>query len=153
MEQTLKCPECRNDTTRVQDSRPIKDNTSVRRRRLCSHCKLKFLTKKIILINLPMVIKKDRKREPFSRAKVEKSLYTSCQKRPISKQRINSLVTDLLKKISQRGSPELNSDIIRRYVMAELKKLGEVAYVCFASAYMTFKEVNNFSASIRSNIV
>ncbi len=153
MEQPLKCPECTSDTTRVQDSRPTKGNTSVRRRRFCSNCNLKFLTEEIVLIDLPMVVKKDGRREPFLRAKVEKGLHASCQKRPISKQRIDNIVTALIERISQRGSPELSSDMVGRYVMAELRKLDEVAYVRFASVYMTFKEVNEFFESIGSDIV
>ncbi|MGH1468268.1 MAG: transcriptional regulator NrdR [Bdellovibrionales bacterium] len=149
----MKCPECGNNTTRVQDSRPAKDNTSVRRRRSCTNCSLKFLTEEVVVLDLPMVVKKDGRREPFSRAKIEKGLYASCQKRPISKQQIDGIVSALLDRISRRGSPELHSDMIGRYVMAELRKLDEVAYVRFASVYMTFKEVNEFFESIGSDIV
>lgn len=100
-----------------------------------------------------MVIKKDGRREPFFRSKIEKGLHASCQKRPISKQQLDGIVSKLLDKISRRGSPELSSDMIGRYVMAELRKLDEVAYVRFASVYMTFKEVNEFFESIGSDLV
>lgn len=100
-----------------------------------------------------MVVKKDGRREPLSRAKLEQGLYAACQKRPISKQQIDGIISELLDKISRRGSPELQSGLIGRYVMAELRKLDEVAYVRFASVYMTFKEVNEFFESIGSDVV
>lgn len=149
----VKCPECKHNTTRVQDSRPAKKNTAVRRRRICTNCSLRFLTEESIVIDLPMVVKKDGRREAFSKGKLEKSLQSACQKRPISKNQIDTIVADLIEKISRRGSPELNSDLIGRYVMAELRKLDEVAYVRFASVYMTFKEVNEFFESIGSDII
>ncbi len=149
----MKCPECASDTTRVQDSRPAKSNTSVRRRRYCTSCDFKFLTEETVLLDLPIVVKKDGKREPFSRTKIEAGLNAACQKRPISKQQVNNIVSALLEKIARRGSPELQSDMIGRYVMAELRKLDEVAYVRFASVYMTFKEVNEFFESIGSDVV
>jgi transcriptional repressor NrdR len=111
------------------------------------------LTEESIVIDLPMVVKKDGRREAFSKGKLEKSLQSACQKRPISKNQIDTIVADLIEKISRRGSPELNSDLIGRYVMAELRKLDEVAYVRFASVYMTFKEVNEFFESIGSDII
>lgn len=100
-----------------------------------------------------MVVKKDGRRELFSKGKLEKSLHSACQKRPVSKNQIDAIVSTLIEKISRRGSPELNSDLIGRYVMAELRKLDEVAYVRFASVYMTFKEVNEFFESIGSDII
>lgn len=100
-----------------------------------------------------MVVKKDGRREPFSRSKIEKGLLAACQKRPISQQQLDGIVAALIERISRRGSPELSSDMIGRYVMAELRKLDEVAYVRFASVYMTFKEVNEFFESIGSDII
>jgi len=149
----MRCPECKNETTRVQDSRPARRNTSVKRRRVCTKCGLKFITEESVFVELPVVIKKDGRREPFSKAKLEKSLNAACQKRPISKNQIDAIVSDLIEKIARRGSPELSSDMIGRYVMAELRKLDEVAYVRFASVYMTFKEVNEFFESIGSDVV
>jgi transcriptional repressor NrdR len=149
----LKCPECNSDTTRVQDSRPVKGNTAVRRRRYCTKCGYKFLTEEVVALDLPMVVKKDGRREPFSRTKIEKGLQAACQKRPISQKQVEDIVTALIEKISRRGSPELNSELIGRFVMSELRRLDEVAYVRFASVYMTFKEVNEFFESIGSDIV
>ena len=147
----MKCPECSNTTTRVQDSRPAKKNSSVKRRRLCTNCGFKFVTEETIFLELPMVAKKDGRREAFSKAKLEKSLHASCQKRPISKNQIDAIVAKLIDKVSRKGSPEFSSDLLGRYVMAELRKLDEVAYVRFASVYMTFKEVNEFFESIGSD--
>ena len=148
----MKCPECKNETTRVQDSRPARSNTSVKRRRVCTSCELKFITEETVFVELPVVVKKDGRREPFSRAKLEKSLNSACQKRPVSKNQIDTIVSSLIERIARRG-PELNSDLVGRYVMAELRKLDEVAYVRFASVYMTFKEVNEFFESIGSDVV
>jgi transcriptional repressor NrdR len=125
----------------------------VKRRRYCTSCNFKFITEEVIVLDLPMVVKKDGRREPLSRAKLEQGLYAACQKRPISKQQIDDIIAELLDKIARRGSPELQSGLIGRYVMAELRKLDEVAYVRFASVYMTFKEVNEFFESIGSDVV
>ena len=149
----MNCPECNHKTCRVQDSRPARNNQTVKRRRVCTNCGFKFITEESLYIEMPVVVKKDGRREVFSRAKIEKSLNAACQKRPVSKNELDSISSKLIDRISRRGSSEVNSDLIGRYVMAELRKLDEVAYVRFASVYMTFKEVNEFFESIGSDLV
>lgn len=132
----------------MQDSRPYKCNSSVKRRRICSSCGFKFLTEEVLIEDLPLVVKKDGRREPFSKTKILKGLQASCQKRAISTADIDQLVKNVVDRISKKGLPEVNSQNIGRYVMQELKKIDEVAYVRYASVYMTFKEVNEFFESI-----
>lgn len=106
-----------------------------------------------MLDELPLVVKKDGRREAFSKAKIEKGVRASCQKRAVSTADIERLVKSVTEKISRKGSPEIRSDQIGAYVMAELRPLDEVAYVRFASVYMTFKEVNEFFESIGSDLI
>lgn len=149
----MKCPNCNNTSTRVHDSRPARNNSTVKRRRYCPECQFKFSTEESIQIELPMVIKKDGRREPFQKAKIEKGINLACQKRAISTNQLDLLVKNIIEKISNKGGSEISSDLIGKYVMTELRKLDEVAYVRFASVYMTFKEVNEFFESIGSDLI
>lgn len=99
-----------------------------------------------------MVVKKDGRREPLSMAKIKKGLEAACQKRPVSQNQIHTIVNKLKDKVLKKGSAEIQSELIGRYVMAELRKLDEVAYVRFASVYMTFKEVNEFFESLEGGL-
>jgi len=100
-----------------------------------------------------MLIKKDGRREPFQKAKLLIGIQAACQKRPISQSEIDSSVERISDKIRNRGEKEVTSELIGRFVMSELKKLDEVAYVRFASVYMTFKEVNEFLENIGNDPV
>ena len=146
----MKCPACGARATRVLDSRPFKDQKSVRRRRTCPECDLRFVTEETVLVEAPVLVKKDGRREPFSIPKLKSGIQAACQKRPVSQSQIESLVSKVQRKIIAKGSSEVHSEIVGRYVMSELKKLDEVAYVRFASVYMTFKEVNEFFESLES---
>ena len=149
----MKCPACGTRTTRVLDSRLFKDQRSVRRRRTCPKCEYRFVTEETVLVEAPVLIKKDGRREPFSILKLKSGIQIACQKRPISQSQIEDLVSKIQLKIIAKGSSEIDSDIVGRYVMSELKKLDEVAYVRFASVYMTFKEVNEFFKSLENEWV
>lgn len=149
----MKCPACETRTTRVLDSRPFKEHRAVRRRRICPKCDFRFVTEENIIVEAPILVKKDGRREPFSGAKLKQGIQAACQKRPVSQSQIESLVNKIERKIIAKGASEVHSDIVGRYVMSELKKLDEVAYVRFASVYMTFKEVNEFFKSLESEWV
>ncbi len=145
----MKCPYCGKDNTRVVDSRPVDDNSAIRRRRLCDSCGKRFTSyEKVEMIPL-MVVKKDLNREPFSRSKIEGGVVRACHKRPISAGQIKELVDSVEAEIYNRGEREVTSSEIGELVMKKLKDLDPVAYVRFASVYREFKDVNTFMTEIK----
>ena len=138
----MKCPFCGEDSTRVIDSRPADDNSSIRRRRECDECGKRFTTyEKVETIPL-IIIKKDKIREAYDRSKIESGVIKSCHKRPISVEEIESKIFNLEQK-------EVESSVIGEIVMDELKSLDQVAYVRFASVYREFKDVNIFMDELK----
>ena len=145
----MKCPYCGAEDTRVIDSRPAEDNTSIRRRRHCDNCNKRFTTyEKVESIPL-MVIKKDKIREPYDRSKIEKGIVRSCHKRPISLERINKLIDEVESEIFSKETKEISSDEIGMIVMEKLESFDSVAYVRFASVYREFKDVNTFMDELK----
>ena len=145
----MKCPYCSEENTRVIDSRPAEDNSSIRRRRQCDSCKRRFTTyEKIETIPL-VVIKKDENREPYDRAKIEAGVFRSCHKRPISVEQINTLVDEIENIVFNLDVKEVPSSKIGEIVMDKLKGLDAVAYVRFASVYREFKDVNTFMDELK----
>ena len=140
----MKCPFCQAQDTKVIDSRPADDNSSIRRRRQCESCNKRFTTyEKLETIPL-MVIKKDDSRENFDRSKIEYGIIQSCHKRPVSKVVIRKTVDDIENQIYSMEVSEIPTRKIGELVMEKLKELDEVAYVRFASVYREFKDVNTF---------
>lgn len=139
----MKCPYCGHSDDRVLDTRVQKDG-GIRRRRECLECKARFSTLETVMVNLPFIIKKDGRREPFSREKILKGLQAACQKRPVSLPQIEAVADRLSVWIVNRGESEISSRLLGRKVMAELKNLDDVAYIRFASVYRTFKDVQEF---------
>ena len=145
----MKCPFCGSDNTRVIDSRPADDNTSIRRRRLCDDCDKRFTTyEKVETIPL-IVIKKDNNREQYDRSKIEAGVLRACHKRPISVGQINQLVAEVETEIFNREEKEISSTLIGEIVMNKIKDLDSVAYVRFASVYREFKDVNTFMSELK----
>lgn len=145
----MKCPYCDNLDTRVVDSRPADDGSSIRRRRCCDVCGKRFTTfEKVETIPL-IVIKKDHSREQYNRTKIEKGILQACYKRPVSADKIQKAVEHIETEIFKREEKEIPTSIIGEIVMDHLKELDEVAYVRFASIYREFKDVNTFMAEIR----
>ena len=135
---------CNQDNTRVVDSRPVEENNSIRRRRMCDACGRRFTTyEKVETIPL-IVIKKDQNREQYDRGKIEAGILRACYKRPVPVERINSTIDAIEAKIFNTEDREISSSKIGEIVMEELKNLDEVAYVRFASVYREFKDVNTF---------
>ena len=143
-EMALKCPFCNYNDTKVIDSRPADDNSSIRRRRQCERCGKRFTTYEKLETMPFMVIKKDRTREPYNRSKVEAGIVRSCHKRPVSTQQINAMLDEIENEIFNCEDKEVETTVIGELVMDKLKKLDEVAYVRFASVYREFKDVNTF---------
>ena len=140
----MKCPFCQAQDTKVIDSRPADDNSSIRRRRQCESCNKRFTTyEKLETIPL-MVIKKDDSRENFDRSKIEYGIIQSCHKRPVSTVVIRKTVDDIENQIYSMEVSEIPTRKIGELVMETLKELDEVAYVRFASVYREFKDVNTF---------
>lgn len=145
----MKCPFCNQDNTRVVDSRPADDNTSIRRRRLCDECGKRFTTyEKVETIPL-IVIKKDQTREQYDRRKIEDGVMRACYKRPIPIQKIKETIDAVEMDIFNREEKEIDSKIIGEIVMDALKDLDPVAYVRFASVYREFKDVNTFMDELK----
>ncbi len=145
----MKCPFCGKENTRVIDSRPADDGSSIRRRRQCDECSKRFTTyEKVEAIPL-VVIKKDNNRESYDRTKVEAGVYRSCHKRPISVDQINTLVDEVETAVFNMEEKEIPSSVIGQLVMEKLRDLDPVAYVRFASVYREFKDVNTFMSEIK----
>ncbi len=145
----MKCPFCNSEDTRVIDSRPADDNTSIRRRRLCDECGKRFTTyEKVETIPL-IVIKKDQSREQYDRGKIETGVLGACHKRPVSINQINEMIDEAESEIFSREEKEIPSAQIGEIVMDKLKDLDEVAYVRFASVYREFKDVNTFMDELK----
>ena len=145
----MKCPFCNKDDTRVVDSRPVDDNSSIRRRRMCDACGKRFTTyEKVETIPL-IVIKKDQNREQYDRRKIENGVIRACYKRPISAQQITAVVDQSETLVFSREEREVSSEVIGEIVMDQLKELDPVAYVRFASVYREFKDVNTFMDELK----
>lgn len=145
----MKCPYCGKEDTKVIDSRPADENSSIRRRRQCGKCGKRFTTyEKLETIPL-VVIKKDLAREPYDRSKIERGIFRSCTKRPIPVDKINELIDQVEAAVFNMGEREIPSSEIGELVMNKLQKLDSVAYVRFASIYRDFKDVNTFMDELK----
>ena len=140
----LECPFCNEADTKVIDSRPADDNSSIRRRRQCEKCGKRFTTYEKLETMPLMVIKKDHSREVYDRSKIEAGILHSCHKRPVSSQQIDAMVDEIETQIFNREDREVGSWEIGELVMEKLKEIDEVAYVRFASVYREFKDVGTF---------
>ncbi len=139
----MKCPFCGHADDKVLETRVQKDS-SIKRRRECLHCKSRFSTVETILVQFPMIIKKDGRREEFEKEKLLKGLKAACQKRPISQNQIQNLVDSISSWVIQKGDNEISSGLVGKKVMSELRHLDDVAYVRFASVYRSFKHIHEF---------
>ena len=149
----MKCPFCGAQDTKVIDSRPADDNSSIRRRRQCEECGKRFTTYEKLETMPLMIIKKDDSREPYNREKIENGILLSCHKRPVSLIRINAMVDEIETQIYNMGEKEIPAKVIGEIVMEKLKDLDEVAYVRFASVYRQFKDINTFIDELEKLLV
>ena len=146
----MKCPFCDELEDKVVDSRMAKEGGVIRRRRECLGCKRRYTTYERVEEILPVVVKKDGRREPFDRGKILSGLKKACEKRPISTATIE-LVTDRIeKRIQEMGETEIASTAIGEEVMSELHQLDQVAYVRFASVYREFKDIDQFMDELKA---
>ena len=145
----MKCPYCGHLDNRVIDSRINKDKTITRRRRACGSCQRRFTTDERIELMLPMLIKKDGRREPWERGKIVTGLEKACEKLAVSMADIDNFVDAIEQKLQDYGNKEIPTRQIGEWVMEALPALDEVAYVRFASVYRQFKDVNEFMEELK----
>ena len=145
----MKCPFCGNAENKVIDSRISKDGKAIRRRRECLGCSKRFTTYEFVEDIMPMVVKKDGRREPFDRMKIRNGVMTACEKRPISMESMEKIVDGVEQACQEIQAEEIPSSVIGEKVMAELKALDGVAYVRFASVYRQFRDVGEFMSELK----
>jgi transcriptional repressor NrdR len=145
----MKCPFCGNAENKVIDSRISKDGKAIRRRRECLGCSRRFTTYEFVEDIMPMVVKKDGRREPFDRMKIRNGVMTACEKRPISMESMEKIVEDVEQACQEFQAKEIPSSVIGEKVMTELKALDGVAYVRFASVYRQFRDVGEFMSELK----
>ena len=140
----MRCPFCAHEDSQVKDSRPSEDGAAIRRRRQCEGCGARFTTFERVHIRDLTVVKKDGKREPFDRAKLERAISHSCRKRDIDPAKVDQLISGVQRQMETMGD-EVSSVKIGEAVMAGLKSLDHVAYIRFASIYKDFSEPGDFA--------
>src|ERR1035437_2010695 len=145
----MKCPFCHADEDKVIDSRSSKDGGIIRRRRECLKCERRFTTYERVEEMLPMLVKKDGRREVYDRLKVIGGLKKACEKRPVSTAAIEQIADLIEQMLQERGEKEVPSSVVGEAVMREQPKLDQVAYVRFASVYREFKDVNEFMRELQ----
>jgi transcriptional repressor NrdR len=145
----MKCPFCGHAENKVIDSWISKDGKAIRRRRECLGCARRFTTYEYVEDILPMVVKKDGRREPFDRVKIRNGVMTACEKRPISMEDMDKIVENVEIACQEFQGEEIPSSAIGEKVMSELKVLDGVAYVRFASVYRQFRDVGEFMSELK----
>jgi transcriptional repressor NrdR len=145
----VKCPFCDELEDKVVDSRMAKEGEVIRRRRECIGCRRRYTTYERVEEILPVVVKKDGRRESFDRTKILSGIKKACEKRPISTATIESAADRIEKRIQEMGESEIQSRVVGEEVMKELHQLDQVAYVRFASVYREFKDIDQFMDELK----
>ena len=148
----MKCMYCGNPESKVLDSRSAEEGTAIRRRRECLACGKRFTTYEIVETTPVLVIKNDGTRQLFDVNKIKNGVIKACEKRPVTLEQIDALASSIARKIQNSMEQEISSSDIGEFVMAELKKLDDVAYVRFASVYRKFTDVTTFINFIQEKI-
>ncbi|HZV47399.1 MAG: transcriptional regulator NrdR [Nitrospirota bacterium] len=146
----MKCPFCGNLEDKVIDSRTSREGNAIRRRRECLKCAKRFTSYERVEDIIPMVVKKDSRREPFEREKVLTGLKKACEKRPIAMETLEGITDSIEKKLIGLGIKEIQSTWIGEEVMSSLRELDKVAYVRFASVYRQFKDINELMNEVKT---
>lgn len=141
----MRCPFCGNTDTQVKDSRPAEDHVSIRRRRFCPSCGGRFTTYERVQLRDLVVIKKSGKREDFDRDKLERSIRIALQKRPLDPDRIDQMISGIVRRLESMGESDIESDKVGEIVMDTLARIDTVAYVRFASVYKNFQAADDFN--------
>jgi transcriptional repressor NrdR len=146
----MRCPYCQHADDRVVDSREGGDGDVIRRRRECLACKRRFTTYERIDVVMPMVVKKDGRREAWDRTKLEAGFHKACEKRPVATDVIEDSVVRIEHRVQEQGLREISSSAVGEQVMEALKDLDEVAYVRFASVYRSFRDIAEFQRTVEN---
>lgn len=144
----MRCPYCAALDTQVKDSRPTEDETAIRRRRICTACGRRFTTFERVQLRELTVVKRSGRRIPFDRDKLERSVGIALRKRPVEPERIEALVSEVVRRLESLGESEVPSSTIGEFVMEGLKAVDDVAYVRFASVYRDFREARDFETAL-----
>ncbi|MGQ3675735.1 transcriptional regulator NrdR [Xanthobacter sp. TB0139] len=144
----MRCPYCSSLDTQVKDSRPTDDSTAIRRRRICSDCGGRFTTFERVQLRELTVLKRSGRRVPFDRDKLARSVEVALRKRPVDHDRVERMLSGLVRQLESLGEPEVSSGIIGEMVMEGLKQIDDVAYVRFASVYRDFREAKDFENAL-----
>ena len=142
----MRCPYCSCENTQVRDSRPTEENQSIRRRRICEDCGGRFTTFERVQLRELTVVKRSGRRMPFDRYKLMRSVQIALRKRPVDPERVERMVSGIVRRLENMGENDIQSQTIGRLVMEALKALDDVAYVRFASVYKNFREAKDFEA-------
>jgi transcriptional repressor NrdR len=145
----VRCPYCQHGESKVIDSRDAQDGEVIRRRRECLNCGRRFTTRERVEEVLPLIVKKDGRREAFDREKLISGLKKACQKRPVSMDAMERIVAEVERELQESGEKEVPASFIGERVMLALKDLDPVAYVRFASVYRSFRDVNEFMDELK----
>jgi transcriptional repressor NrdR len=140
----MRCPYCSCEETQVKDSRPTEENAAIRRRRVCPDCGGRFTTFERVQLRELIVVKRSGRKVPFDRDKLQKSVEVALRKRPIETERVDRMVSGIVRQLESAGETEIQSSTIGTYVMEGLRALDPVAYVRFASVYRDFREAADF---------
>src|ERR1700693_2628394 len=140
----MRCPNCASLDTQVKDSRPTEDSAAIRRRRVCLACNFRFTTFERVQLRELVVIKRNGRRVPFDRDKLMRSLQIALRKRPVDPERVEQMVSKIVRELEGLGENEVTSETIGEIVMENLRELDDVAYVRFASVYRNFRERKDF---------
>jgi transcriptional repressor NrdR len=141
----VKCPFCGHLESQVKDSRPSEDGAAIRRRRSCPECSGRFTTFERVQLRELTILKRSGRRTPFDREKLQRSIDIALRKRPIDPERIDRMVSSIVRQLESRGETEIESSVVGELVMKALKALDEVAYVRYASVYRDFRETQDFA--------
>ena len=148
----MHCPSCNAADTRVIDSRMLLEENSVRRRRKCDVCEARFTTYENIQIQMPLIVKKDGRRENYNREKIMKGLNKACQKRNVSTDQLNKLLNNVERSLLEISRTEVRARDLGEIIMDLLKELDRVAYVRYASFYWDFKDIEEFVYGLKNNL-
>jgi len=140
----MRCPFCGSEDTQVKDSRPTDDRSAIRRRRFCPNCAARFTTFERVQLRELTVIKKNGRRVPFDRDKLERSVNLAMRKRPVERERIDRMINGIVRQLESMGESEVSTDTVGELIMEALRSLDTVAYVRFASVYRNFREAKDF---------
>ena len=141
----MRCPFCGHDESQVKDSRPSEDNAVIRRRRLCPECGGRFTTFERVQLRELTIVKRSGRRAPFEREKLVRSISVALRKRPVEPERLERMVSGIVRQLESMGETELPSHVVGEMVMKALKSLDEVAYVRYASVYRDFRHTDDFA--------